>query len=173
VGGIIAQTIATLLQQQGEAVELLALLDAYPSHLWHDRGQSTEREALAALLQVVGKTPLTPSQILHERSEILTLLRHSNSTLGKLDASTLTTLLDTAKTNINLVRQSPLPDRYRGQLLFFSATRNRPDPHLTYCAWQPFIEGAIENHDLDCDHAGIMSDQSLQAIAQILITHLT
>jgi thioesterase domain-containing protein len=82
-------------------------------------------------------------------------------------------LLDAAKQNINLARQSPLPDRYHGQLVFFTAMKDRSDPSLTHSAWQPFIEGKIENYDLDCDHAGIMSNQSLPAIAKILATHLT
>jgi nonribosomal peptide synthetase MxcG len=173
VGGLIAQTIATLLQQQDQEVRLLALLDAYPSHQWRNRGQSSDSEALAALLQVVGNTRLAPSQMPREREEMLDLLRRGNPTLERLDPSTIAALLDAAKQNINLARQSPLPDRYRGQLVFFSATQNRPDPSLTHRMWQPFIEGKIENYDLDCDHAGIMTNQSLPAIAKILATHLT
>jgi nonribosomal peptide synthetase MxcG len=172
VGGIIAQTIATLLQRQDEEVRLLALLDAYPSHQWRNLDPSTDSEALAALLQVVGNTRLAPSQMPREREEMLALLRHGNPALERLDASTIAALLDTAKHNINLARQSPLPDPYRGQLVFFSATQNRPDSSLTHRMWKPFIEGKIENYDLDCDHAGIMTHHCLPAIAQRLIPHL-
>jgi nonribosomal peptide synthetase DhbF len=133
---------------------------------------STDSEALAALLQVVGNTRLAPSQMPREREEMLALLRHGNPALERLDASTIAALLDTAKHNINLARQSPLPDPYRGQLVFFSATQNRPDSSLTHRMWKPFIEGKIENYDLDCDHAGIMTHHCLPAIAQRLIPHL-
>jgi nonribosomal peptide synthetase MxcG len=173
VGGIIAQTIATLLQRQGEAVALLALLDAYPSYQWRDRNQSTESEALAALLQVVGNQRLAPSQMPQEREEMLALLRHENPTLARLNPSTLAALLETAKHNINIARQSPLPDRYRGQVVCFTAKQGRTDPRLTHSAWHPFIEGTIENHDLDCDHAGIMENHCLQTIAQVLVTYLS
>jgi enterobactin synthetase component F len=174
VGGIIAQTMATILQQQGEEVRLLALLDAYPSHQWRNRDQVTEQEALAALLQAVGNTRLDLSQIPpQERDLMLARLRDANPTFNKLDTSTLNALLDTARRNINLARQSLLPRSYSGKLVFFTAAQGRTDQRLTHIAWEPFIEGTIENYDLECNHAGILAEQSLQTIAQVLANHLS
>ena len=54
LGGNVAQSIAVQLQEAGEDIELLAILDAYPSHYLPIKETPDEDEALTALLALGG-----------------------------------------------------------------------------------------------------------------------
>lgn len=170
-GGMIAQAMAAQLQQQGDKVERLILLDAYPGHHLRKRDRSDEQTALALLLQATGQTFSDPSQIPQERENVLAQLRQER--LGsQLDPSRLNTLLEITKYNIELARQAPTPDRYHGDLIFFTAKQGRMDADLTHRAWYPFITGPIENYNLNAEHGHILTGDCLGAIAQAIVAHL-
>ncbi|MEK8174903.1 thioesterase domain-containing protein [Streptomyces sp. M19] len=54
VGGILAHSVAVLLQEAGAEVELLALLDAFPAEQWRERPAPEEGDALTAVLRMAG-----------------------------------------------------------------------------------------------------------------------
>lgn len=172
VGGLIAQAMAVSLQARGEVVGLLALLDAFPAEVLDRRDAPTEAEALATLLQGMGARPPDVAELPGERAARLALLRGAHPALARLDADRLAAMLATAQENIALARNAPLPGPYRGRLLFFTASRGRSGTRLTHEAWRPHVDGPILNHDLDCDHGGMLSGPALEAIAEALTAHL-
>lgn len=59
LGGNVVQAMATQLQQQGEEIALVAMLDAYPNHFLPIKEAPDEEEALIALLALGGYDPDT------------------------------------------------------------------------------------------------------------------
>ncbi|NJO08829.1 MAG: alpha/beta fold hydrolase [Leptolyngbyaceae cyanobacterium SL_1_1] len=170
-GGMIAQAIATRLQQQGDEVERLILLDAYPGQQLKRRNRPDDQEVLALLLQATGQSLLGSHANLQGKEAVLNQLRQVQ--LGiQLDLPRLNSLLEITRRNIDLARQAPVPERYRGDLIFFTAAQGRTDTALTHAAWQPFVTGSIENYNLDAEHGQILTGNSLSTVAQAIAAYL-
>lgn len=170
VGGMIAQAMATQLQRQGDEVERLILLDAYPSQQLKRRDRPDDSEVLALLLQATGQSLSGSLHLLQDKEAVLTRLRQEQSGI-QLDLPVLNTLLEITRHNIELARQAPAPDRYRGDLLFFTAARGQTDTALTHRAWQPFVMGSIRNYNLDAEHGQMLRD-GLPTVAEAIAAHM-
>lgn len=171
LGGMMAQAMATRLQQQGNEVDRLILLDAYPGQQLK-RQRSDDQEVFALLLQATGQAFSKPIQSLQDKEALLIQLRQQKTGI-QLDLPILNTLIDITRLNIELACQAPLPEEYHGDLLFFTATQGQRDTGLIHQAWQPFITGSIVNYDLEADHAQILTGDCLQTIVQAIATQLT
>lgn len=175
-GGMMAQAMATGLQQQGEAVERLILLDAYPGQQLQHRDRPSDREIFDLLrqatgLQVMEQRLADPAQSFPDREAMLAQLRQPPSG-AQLDLPTLNRLMDITRHNIDLARQSSVPERYHGNLLFFTATQGQRAGGLTHQTWQPFVTGSITNYTLEADHGRMLTADCLQTVARAIATHL-
>ena len=120
LGGNVAHAMAVQLQEEGEEVSFLAMLDAYPSHYLPIRGEPDEEEALTTLLalggydkQLIG-VPLTVENAIK-------ILRSDNSALATLDEETILNLKTTYENSVRLLG-AYTPRRFEGDLLFFRST---------------------------------------------------
>lgn len=170
-GGIIAQAMATRLQQQGDDVELLILLDAYPGHKMKRRNRPSKQEVMALLYQATGQKYLAPSQASQEKENTLSQ-RHRGDLSSQIDSSRLNNLLEITQYNIQMARQSPIPDLYQGNLLFFTADHGRTDTALMHSVWEPFVTGSIKNHSLDATHGQLLTGEYSKTIAQVIASHI-
>jgi enterobactin synthetase component F len=167
VGGVIAHTVAVHLQQAGETVELLALLDAYPSDQWRDLAGPTEADALNALLRMAGYeggTGLT-------RDEVLGVLRREGSALAALPQRVLDAVIGIVTNNARLMRTQN-HRTFDGDLLFFTAAAPRAEHWLTPQAWTPYLTGTVDEHELDCLHPEMTRPGPLDDIAATLAARL-
>ena len=170
-GGMIAQAIATQLQQQGNNVEQLILLDAYPGHCIKNRDRHSEQDVLDLLRQATGQVLLPSKQTADKADEPPS--QQLQGDLGfHLDLHRQNTLLDITRHNIQMARQAPVPDLYNGNLLFFTASHDRTDATLTHREWQPFVTGLIKNHNIDTTHGQLLTGEYSRIIAQAIAAHL-
>jgi thioesterase domain-containing protein len=58
------------------------------------------------------------------------------------------------------------PGSYRGDALFFTATRQRPEGTPTYEVWHEWLEGRITEQRLDVTHTGLMGSEPMAEIAR-------
>ncbi|MFJ4141960.1 amino acid adenylation domain-containing protein [Pseudomonas sp. NPDC089734] len=179
VGGMIAHDVAARLERQGRHVELLALMDAYPSDLWRrfafteQSPREEESMALAALLFIAG-IPLPfdrglpsltiPRGEFLERAQVIAMLRCQGNALASLDDATLDRLIDVVINSRRLVGGSQ-HNVFNGNMLFFTAARPRAEDWLTLEAWRPYVNGRITNLNIDSDHPGMARTEALKAIA--------
>jgi enterobactin synthetase component F len=161
VGGVIAHAIAVRLREAGDQVDLLALLDAYPSDQWRDLPSPEQDDALRALLHMAGRDESAVHGALSLES-VLELLRRERNALAELGEDTLAAVVSVVVDNARLMREHQ-HRRFDGDVLFFTAARPRPETWLTREAWRPYVQN-IENHDLDCLHPGMMRPEALAAI---------
>ncbi|MEW1825903.1 amino acid adenylation domain-containing protein [Streptomyces sp. NPDC088196] len=167
VGGVLAHTVAVLLQDAGHEVELLALLDAFPAEQWRDRPAPEEGDALTAVLRMAGFDRTGE----RTRDDVLATLRRAGSPLAGLTDHTLTQIVDIVPNHARMMREHQ-HRHYEGELLFFTAAAPRAEDWLTREAWRPHVSGEIVNHDLDCTHPQLMRDGHLDDIATVLTARL-
>lgn len=167
VGGVLAHTVAVRLQEAGEQVELLALLDAYPSDQWRDSAIPAEADALTALLRMAGYDRTGELT----REDVLATLHREGSALAGLPDRTLTAVIDIVVNNARLMREHD-HRAFDGDALFFTASAPRAEDWLTREAWAPYISGEIDNHDVDCLHPELTQPRRLDEICAVLATRL-
>ncbi|MEU5832868.1 amino acid adenylation domain-containing protein [Streptomyces diacarni] len=167
VGGVLAHTVAVLLQEAGERVDLLALLDAFPAEQWRARPAPEEGDALTAVLRMAGFERTTE----RDRDDVLTTLRRAGSPLAGLADRTLARIVDVVPNHARLMREHQ-HRVFDGDVVFFTAAASRAETWLTHTAWQPHVTGTITNHDLACTHPRLLRDEHLDAITATLVSRL-
>jgi thioesterase domain-containing protein/acyl carrier protein len=171
VGGIVAHAVATGLQQRGEQVALLALLDSYPAcgRLSHeDVPALDERDILLAMLDDDAKSlnsdPLTFAKAIEP-------LLHPGSVLTSFEEYHISAVTKILANNSPLARDVT-PSRFQGDLLHFTSTLDRPEDTPTPDAWRPYVDGTIETYDIVSRHDRMTQSGPLAQIGPILAAKL-
>ncbi|MFE1290333.1 amino acid adenylation domain-containing protein [Streptomyces sp. NPDC058751] len=167
VGGILAHTVAVLLQQAGEEVDLLALLDAFPAEQWRERPAPQEGDALTAVLRMAGFDRAGE----RTREDVLARLRRAGSPLAGLGERTLSKIVDVVPNHARMMREHR-HHPFDGDVLFFTAAAPRAEDWLTREAWRPHVTGVVDNHDLDCTHPQLLRDEPLDTVAAVVAARL-
>ncbi|MFJ5631438.1 amino acid adenylation domain-containing protein [Streptomyces goshikiensis] len=172
-GGTVAQTLGAMLQERGEEVAFLGLLDAYPPEAedwayiddpeWRER---LEREESGFLLSVAGlEGPADRGAV--DRAEAVTAIRDSQGLLAGFDEELLDAIVATNMHCVRLLSRSRTR-RFRGDVLFFTAARTTPAAEAPARMWPPYLDGRLEEHVLDCGHDELMSPDVLAQIGPVL-----
>ncbi|WP_409420634.1 amino acid adenylation domain-containing protein [Pseudaeromonas sp. ZJS20] len=166
IGGMIAHHLACLLQQQGEQVELLGLLDAYPSDQWRQLPAPEEQEICQALLRMAS---LDENQWSGpwQRDAVFERLLQPDSALACLEARHLAAFVAVVINNRRLFTGTAHL-RFDGDLLFFNAALPRSETWLSPLDWQPYVGGRILQHDIACQHQHMIKAGPLSQIGEQL-----
>ncbi|MEV4420981.1 amino acid adenylation domain-containing protein [Patulibacter sp. NPDC049589] len=167
VGGVVAQAVAALLQEEGAEVDLLALLDAYPSDQWRDLAAPTEPDALVALLNIAGHDPARLGDAPLTRERVVDALREDGSALASLPEEVLAAMVGIVVNNATLMRTHEHRP-FDGRAVFFAAAAPRPEDWLDVDAWRPHVRGGLELHELDCTHAELLKGEHVERIAAVI-----
>ncbi|MFE9727907.1 amino acid adenylation domain-containing protein [Streptomyces sp. NPDC005794] len=175
LGAHVAHTVAGLLERDGERVDLLAVLDAYPPHRTGDpggrRAGESESEIVAANLRESGfawdEAQLRDGHFPLE--QFRAHLRRVDSSLGHLDEGELTSAKDVYVNNVRLMR-SFTPGRVRCGIVLMTAERTRSlDPE----AWDAHTEGSVEVHRVDAAHMSMLTEpMSVAEVGRVLTRRL-
>ncbi|MEV0619367.1 non-ribosomal peptide synthase/polyketide synthase [Nonomuraea sp. NPDC050404] len=146
LGGGISHAIACRLQEQGEEVALLAMMDAYPP-------EDTWREGMP------------------DGNWVAMLMEREGAGQLNLDPALIEELYAASMRNLELMF-GQTPGRFRGDLVFFTALQGR-DPDEQSCGdWADFVEGQIIDHPIDCEHLDMTRPAPLSEIAEVLVRAL-
>jgi enterobactin synthetase component F len=165
VGGVVAHAMAVLLQDAGETVERLVLLDAYPGDQWRHLAPPTEQEALRALLLMGGVDPGAAPATL---DATLALLRERGSALASLPADALEAVVRTVAHTAGLMRAAE-HRVLRGDLTLVVAGAPRAEDWLTPRAWEPYVDGEVRVVALDCTHPELVHPAAAPRIAELVV----
>ncbi|WP_030420322.1 amino acid adenylation domain-containing protein [Streptomyces sp. NRRL F-5065] len=171
-GGIIAQAMATCLQEQGERVELLAILDAYPAEGFRELPVPDHAEAMESLLAMGGHGPDTLEGKPLTTAHVIEVLQREGSPLAALSDGTLEALAEIYLHTNHLVRGYD-HRRFDGDVLFFRATVDTIDDALTPETWTPYVSGRIDNTDVACSHKDMTLPGPIAHIARVVADRLT
>ncbi|MFF3554993.1 amino acid adenylation domain-containing protein [Streptomyces tsukubensis] len=150
-GGPVVHAVADALDRRGHKVALLAVLDSQPASPDPDNG----------FRRIAGRTQQLYRGDLEE-------------VFGKfMNTSNMDEFLDNmSRVGANNIRimstfESPV---YRGDLLFFNATK---DKEASYASdWAPFVLGSVESYDVDASHNDLHMPQPAGHIMQVITRKL-
>ncbi|WP_323074014.1 non-ribosomal peptide synthetase [Mycetohabitans endofungorum] len=153
-GGIVAHSMAVRLEQQGEKVALLALLDSTP---------------------LVGSNILAEKENQLDRAMVKDVFayHYGNELVSAMDEHLLENTEEIARNNGRIVRDYS-PSQYGGDALLFRATVAEAggEPLVKPDAWRPYVLGEIEVHDVHCRHGEMLKPEPTATIASILACQL-
>ncbi|MGP4011181.1 amino acid adenylation domain-containing protein [Streptomyces sp. 4N124] len=166
-GGKVAHTLAARLQQEGEQVSLLAVLDAGTGgHAGADSMRS-QRDLLELAFDGIGAFHAEPGNGPIEMPRILEILESHGGTLASLEERTVAALIDITENNLKISRATAT-EKFDGDMLFFEAAgRDGASTGLAE-VWEPYVSGRIEKHVTPFKHMQMMSADALADIAPIL-----
>ncbi|MER5354554.1 amino acid adenylation domain-containing protein [Kitasatospora sp. NPDC002551] len=170
-GGIIAHAMAARLQELGCAVELLAVLDAYPAEGFRDLPVPDQAEALEALLTMGGYGPADLDGRPLELAHVTELLRREGSPLAGLDDATVEAL-NRIYLHINHLVRGYDHRRFEGDVLFFRAVVDTIDDTLVPELWTPYVAGRIDNTEVACSHKDMTLPEPIAHIASVVAERL-
>jgi amino acid adenylation domain-containing protein len=166
LGGIVAQAIATVLSEQGEQVELLALIDSYPfqdqRRFIDEPRTDPEPAALAAISASIGRfgdqdpaVPLLRPAVIEAVAEVL-----------DLEPERAVALVASAVHHFRLADEH-VPGRFAGPAVFFAATEGTT-PGLTAATWTKYLAGPLEVHPVPGEHYSLMRSPAVAEIGRVL-----
>ncbi|MET8544707.1 amino acid adenylation domain-containing protein [Kitasatospora sp. NPDC004799] len=178
-GGVVAHELAVRLQEEGEEIEALTLLDSYPSL---GAGTSAEpapggepvpggeralsgepapapggEEAVRALLESLGHEPESA--------------KAADGPFALLDDAALEAMAAVFLRNVALL-DGFRSRTFRGDVLFFEATREEPRPPVRPEDWRPHVTGRIEVHRVTGRHGEMTRPDQLAQIGPVLAARL-
>ncbi|MBM7172040.1 non-ribosomal peptide synthetase, partial [Streptomyces sp. G44] len=155
-GGIVAHALAVRLQEEGEEVALLAMMDSYlPTDGWESGRLSYDGpETLRAVAESVGHDPTSPE-----------------SPLAGLGAEEFSSLVRVFVDIANMSGHLSV-GKFMGDILFFAASADHADGDLTPDVWSPHATGRIDVHAIDCAHGAMTQPRPLSEIGRVLAAAL-
>ncbi|GAC66290.1 amino acid adenylation domain-containing protein, partial [Gordonia soli] len=183
VGGVIAQAMATRLQELGESVAFLGIMDSRPEDEQElDHAASVPESSTEAADGAEGPDGSVVVDILggwrelfdlgddvHAATpeEVTEIIRGQIAGMGLLDAGQVQRIMDSFESSARVVMDFR-PTVFTGDMLVFTATADKDDPAAMAESWRPFVTGTVTNVDVDTHHLGMADADSLAVIGPLL-----
>ncbi|MGC0314341.1 amino acid adenylation domain-containing protein [Kitasatospora acidiphila] len=169
-GGLVVYAMAEHLQGLGEEVALLGIMDSYAYADYTVSGtERDEQETLAVFLQMFNAERPAPEGTPLTRDQVVQALVDSSA--AAFSADDLLAMGEAWERHVGMMRAyQPAP--YRGDALFFTALRERPEGTPGSASWQRYLAGRVADHEIDATHHGLMNAGPIAEIARIITAHL-
>ncbi|UKD56651.1 amino acid adenylation domain-containing protein [Amycolatopsis sp. FU40] len=173
-GGAVAQAVAVLLTEQGEQVDLLAVLDTGP--VVRDPGRIPElgdEEVLGVLCEATGTDRDGIEREGGGPAGFARAVGDSGGALAELarDEDAFAALLGVIRRNYRL-HQEHRAKRYSGNLLLFRATGSQGRLRDLAAEWRPYVQGRLDVHDVASAHERLLRPEALADIGPVLAAAL-
>ncbi|MGV9270182.1 non-ribosomal peptide synthetase, partial [Kitasatospora sp. NPDC003701] len=178
-GGLVAHEVAVRLQDAGDEVGSLTLLDSFPRP---GAGRATGRRAgeqrvlaqrdfLAGMLDLAGYDPVVVADADETPERVAELLSRQGGVLAGLDAERVRALHRVFENNARIAA-AHVPGGFRGDALLFVATEGKADGAPDAPAWRPHITGGIARHPVAARHDDLTRTGPIAEIGRILAQRL-
>jgi thioesterase domain-containing protein/acyl carrier protein len=156
LGGLVAHRLAVRLQDAGEQVAFLGLLDSYPSIRAESSRAEQESDLLSHLARSLGRELSTDG-------ELLGLADLAVGPVLQVFAS-LRRLLSDAE-----------PGTFRGTALLFAAADELPEVRLAHRPehWHPYVRGGVDVVPVPCCHGEMTGATALSVIGPVVSGRLS
>lgn len=170
IGGMLVHRMAAMLQEQGQEVAMVLLLDAYPCHQWHTQPLPDEQHMLDALLRMGGIAVSDAALGSLTREEVVARLGEEGSALAMLDEQVVSAMIGLIDHNNRLIRQ-PVDYCYHGEVIFIEALGSR-QPWLDGRGWETLTRGTIHYQHFPCLHQEMVHPDWLAKIGELVCKRL-
>ena len=160
MGGHIAHEIAVQLQEQGDEVDLLVVMDSYPRMTG---GPVTRDEIIADIFE--GEDVL-PSDLDNPQGQakVMAVVRRGLGDHDWVTDEVAATVLENFVANTQAMLEQT-PRRYRGSMVFIKGNDPTPDGVRRPDRWAPYVDGQIVTHEVGCDHEDMIRPEVLDKVA--------
>lgn len=175
-GGFVAHAMACALQEQGERVELLAMLDAPQPHGMRYTPEQVERQVAGLLMRVAG-LPVDADTAIPDVAAVLARIGADpadGDATAPVTRAEATAIADVMRNNLRIAPQFS-PGVLRGELLFFTATEDAPtdDSDVALAAgkadaWRPYVDGSLTDHPVPCGHYSMTEPAPMAVIGAVV-----
>ncbi|TMR97083.1 thioesterase domain-containing protein [Nonomuraea basaltis] len=173
-GGLIAHRLAVLLQESGEEVAVLAVMDAAPlPALGEVSEEELVREALSTLLGSDEAADLAMAELPADATaeDLKRQIKIHNPTFPELGLATIERLMASTVNHFRLLLDH-VPGVFDGELTFFASTSRQPsrivvDPRR----WDGHVRG-VDRVELDCGHLDMAGPEAMARIGAHLNTRM-
>ncbi len=164
LGGVIAHAVAVQLQEQGQQVATLAMLD---SSLEVDPAGDQAALPVAELLG--GLLPdaagLDPAAL--EPAALAERLAGLPEPFASMSAERVTRIIDSGVASLHLIAgYEPRP--FKGDLLYFAAALDDPSSTVGVSGWRAAIDGMVHSYAVPATHWQMASPDSLAQVTRVL-----
>ncbi|WP_433273797.1 non-ribosomal peptide synthase/polyketide synthase [Actinosynnema sp. CS-041913] len=166
-GGVVAHAVAVALRADGAEVASLTLLDAYPARPGEQPPTLSEGQNRQAVLASLGH--VGPDARL-TRADAVAVLRAAGSPVAEPAAVAAVERVFAA--NLAL-RARHVPQRFDGDVLFFTATEGKTADAPTADVWRPWVAGRITDHPIPVEHGALTGPHALARLGPVLAAWLT
>ncbi|OXM52853.1 non-ribosomal peptide synthetase [Amycolatopsis alba] len=170
-GAVLVHLMATDLQAAGAEVDLLVLLDGYPPAVVPGYRPLVDGspEVYTDLLDSLGYDLSESGSLSHEDFE--RAVRRPGGPLEWLNTDEVTALARVFVDN-DRVYSELRPEKYRGEVVFFSATEGRSADSPEPGSWRDHVTGRVDVHEIACAHGEITQPKPIALIGGVLAAEL-
>jgi thioesterase domain-containing protein len=173
LGGVVAHAMAIQLQEAGDEVATLILLDSSAVPTTTHPSEGIRAVDVLGALGIDG--PLVNAQAEHlghlTTETISDVLADIEVMPPGLDSTQIQRLVAAAEHNVQL-SQHHSPAVFDGDLLFFTADRDQPGTTVAADSWAPFVGGHTEEIRLPFTHWQMCSPAALKQAGPIIADHV-
>ncbi|WP_431932844.1 alpha/beta fold hydrolase, partial [Nonomuraea jabiensis] len=171
-GGVVAHAMAAILEGDGQRVELLALIDAFPARPLSDDviEQAAAVETSRFYVDLLDAFEIDTSEYADRNlshDDFVRILHSRNTALASLDEGMLA-----ASTRI-MINNIRIGARYRHQVvaadaLVIAAEPDDPRHRLTEEAWTPYVRGDVRLHQVAVSHQQLLTPGPLRDYGHLI-----
>ncbi len=165
-GGVVAYAMACRLQQMGEHVALLGIMDSYPSTEDRESSPMTEEKLMKEIVPMlgldlgdIGDGPLDFTAVYVAAKRAGQIPTDFDERIARRNMQMLL--------HNSILEQKFRAGHYDGDILFFFADVKEGEYRLP-SAWQPYISGKLEIHTVHCKHYEMTEPAPIKTIGKIL-----
>ncbi|WSQ13143.1 acyltransferase domain-containing protein [Streptomyces sp. NBC_01231] len=175
-GGFVAHAMACALQEQGERVELLAMLDAPQTSGMRYAPEQVERQVAGLLMRVAG-LPVDADTAIPDVDSVLARIGEDpadGDATAPVTRAEAAAIADVMRNNLRIAPQFS-PGVHGGEVLFFTAAEDThtdgADPALAAGkadAWRPYVDGSLTDHPVPCGHYAMTEPAPMAVIGAVV-----
>ena len=165
-GGVVAYAMASRLQQSGERVALLGIMDSYPSTDERQGDPMTEEKLMKELVPMLGLELRQSADQPLDFAAVYAAAKQAGQIPADFDERITRRNMEMLLHNASLEQQFRA-GKYQGSILFFFADKKEKD-HRNPSDWRPYITGDLEVHTVHCKHYEMTEPAPLKFIGNIL-----
>ncbi len=165
LGGNIAHEMAVRLQESGERVALLTIVDSHPHACSEGLATVSEPELFQSYLRLQGHD--VPEDWYPTRAEVRELYQRTGNPLGSLDEDAIGALVAAFSSHGDILNGAEI-GTYHGPTLFFGTQEDSPFDR----GWGEYLNGPVEHHNVPFPHALLMRPPALQQLGPVLARRL-
>jgi amino acid adenylation domain-containing protein len=165
-GGVVAYAMACRLQQMGERVALLGIMDSYPSTDERQSSPMTEEKLMKEIVPMLGLDLVDIGDGPLDFTAVYLAAKSAGQIPADFDERIARRNMEMLLHN-SILEQKFRARHYDGDILFFFADVKEGEYRLP-SSWQPYISGKLEAHTVHCKHYEMTEPAPIKMIGKIL-----